>query len=92
MGTQNGEPSVAVSALIGPHKIIILVTSAYHMYRAKQLFEKQGMKVIPYKVDYKIGRNKEMVIMDYFPDAESIKLTENGVREIIGRLFYIIKH
>jgi uncharacterized SAM-binding protein YcdF (DUF218 family) len=86
------DEAVAVKELIGPSKKIILVTSAYHMYRAQRLFEKQGIKVIPYKVDFKIGRNKEMVIMDYLPNAESVKLTENGVREIIGRLFYLIKH
>jgi len=85
------DEAVAVSALIGPHKIIILVTSAYHMYRAKQLFEKQGMKVIPYKVDYKISRNQETTLIDFFPSAENLKLTEMGMREIIGRLFYLIK-
>jgi uncharacterized SAM-binding protein YcdF (DUF218 family) len=86
------DEAVAVKELIGPGKKLILVTSAYHMYRAQRLFEKQGFKVIPYKVDYKIGRNKEKVIMDFLSDAESIKLTETGAREIIGRLFYLIKH
>jgi len=92
-GVENtSDEAVAVKDLIGPGKKIIIVTSAYHMYRAQRLFEKQGFKVIPYKVDYKIGRNKEKVFMDYLPHAESIKLTETGVREIIGRLFYFIKH
>ena len=44
--------AVAVRELISPSKRIILVTSAFHMYRAKRLFEKQGFIVIPYKVDY----------------------------------------
>jgi len=86
------DEAVAVKDLIGPSKKIILVKSAYHMYRAQQLFEKQAFKVIPYKVDYKVGRNKEKVIMDYLPDAVSIKLTETGVRGIIGRLFYFMKN
>jgi uncharacterized SAM-binding protein YcdF (DUF218 family) len=85
------DEAVAVKELIGTSKQIILVTSAYHMYRAQRLFEKQGIKVIPFKVDYKVGRNKEIVIMDFLPDSESIKLTETGIREIIGRLFYLIK-
>ena len=92
-GVENtADEAVAVKDLIGPGKKIIIVTSAYHMYRAQRLFEKQGFKVIPYKVDFKVGRNKEKVIMDFLPDAECIKLTETGVREIIGRLFYLIKH
>jgi len=86
------DEAVAVKELIGTSKRIILVTSAYHMYRAQRLFEKQGFKVIPYKVDFKVGRNKKKVIIDYLPDAESIKLTETGLREIIGRLFYLIKY
>ena len=46
------DEAVPVKELISPSKWIILVTSAYHMYRAKRLFEKQGYNVIPYKVDY----------------------------------------
>jgi uncharacterized SAM-binding protein YcdF (DUF218 family) len=36
------DEAVAVKALISPSKRIILVTSTFHMYRAKRLFEKQG--------------------------------------------------
>ncbi len=85
------DEAVAVKELISPSRKIILVTSAYHMYRAKRLFEKQGFEVILFKVDYRSVRNEEIVIMDFFPDADSIKLTETGIREIIGRLFYLIK-
>ena len=46
------DEAVAVKELISPSRRIILVTSAYHMYRAKRLFEKQGFIVIPCKVDY----------------------------------------
>ena len=81
------EEAVAVSALISPSKRIILVTSAFHMYRAKRLFEKQGYIVIPYKVDFKSGRNKEIAILDFFPSADNLKTTETGIREIIGRLY-----
>ncbi len=84
------DEAVAVKKLIISSKRIILVTSAYHMYRAKILFEKQEIEVIPFKVDYKTWRNKEMVIMDFLPSAESIKLTEIGIREILGRLIYVI--
>ena len=86
------DEAVAVSALISPSKRIILVTSAYHMYRAKRLFEKQGFIVIPYKVDYKSERNKEVIILDFFPSAENLKITEIGFREVVGRLFYLVKN
>ena len=84
--------AVAVKELIGSNKKIILVTSAYHMYRAKKLFEKQGFIVNPYRVDYKTSRNNELVVMDFLPNAGSLEQTETGTREIIGRIFYLVKN
>ena len=81
----------AVRELIGSEKKIILVTSAFHMYRAKKLFEKQGFNVVPYNVDFKTSRFKELKIMDFLPSAENLKDTEIGIRELIGRIFYFIK-
>jgi uncharacterized SAM-binding protein YcdF (DUF218 family) len=86
------DETLAVKELIGPSKRIILVTSAFHMYRAKKLFEKQGFIVIAYKVDYKTTRYNQVTLMDFLPSAGSVELTETGVREILGRLFYILKY
>jgi uncharacterized SAM-binding protein YcdF (DUF218 family) len=85
------DEAVAVNELIGPSKRIILVTSAYHMYRANRLFEKQGFQVMPYKVDFKVARSLKTTIIDFLPDAESLKQTETGMRELLGRLFYLLK-
>ncbi len=60
------------------------------MYRAKKLFEKQGFEVVPYKVDYKSERNKEITILEFLPNANYLKNTKTGLREIIGRLYYFI--
>jgi len=86
------DEAVALKELINHSKKIILVTSAYHMYRAKRLFEKQGFNVIPYKVDYKINRNNELVVMNFLPNAGSLEQAETGFREILGRIFYLIKN
>ena len=85
------DEAVAVKELISPSKRIILVTSAFHMYRAKMLFEKQGFEVIPYMVDYKVTRNSTLTTMDLLPSAVNLELTETGIREVIGRLFYLVK-
>ena len=85
------DEAVAVKELISPSKKIILVTSAYHMYRAKRLFEKQGFEVIAYKVDYKVAGNSKVTLMDLLPSAINLELTETGIRELIGRLFYLVK-
>ncbi len=85
------DDAVAVSALINPSKTIILVTSAYHMYRAIRLFEKQGFEVIPLKVDFKTVGETAITVMDFLPSAGNLELTETGIREIIGRIFYLVK-
>ena len=85
------DESVAVKELISPSKRIILVTSAYHMYRARRLFEKQGLIVIPYRVDFKSLTTDSLTFMDYLPNAESLAKTEIGLRELMGRLYYWLK-
>jgi uncharacterized SAM-binding protein YcdF (DUF218 family) len=85
------DEAVAVKDLISPSKRIILVTSAFHMYRAQRIFEKQGFSVIPYKVDYKSERNKEITLLDFLPNANYLKNSETGFREIIGRILYTTK-
>ena len=86
------DEAVAAKELINPSKRIVLVTSAYHMYRAKRLFEKQGFEVVAYKVDYKVSGNNKITFMDFLPSAVYLELTETGIREIIGRIFYLVKN
>ena len=80
----------AVKELIKSNKSIILVTSAFHMLRAKKLFENEGINVIPYKVDFSGHNNKLITIIDFLPTAENLAKTEKGLRELLGRSFYYI--
>ena len=85
--TTTEDESKEVRKLLPTLNNIILVTSAYHMPRAKQLFEKQGFIVITYPVDSKVSLEGKTII-DYLPEADSFKRSETGIRELIGRLFY----
>jgi uncharacterized SAM-binding protein YcdF (DUF218 family) len=85
------EEAVAEKELINPSKRIILVTSAYHLYRAKNLFEKQGFIVTAKKVNHKATRNDTTTLMDFLPNAATLELTETRIREVIGGLFYLVK-
>lgn len=82
------EESIAVKNLIGIKKSIILVTSAFHMKRAKSIFEKKGFKVIPYKVDYKTPPNLSLNFIDFLPSSSGLRRTEIALRELLGRLYY----
>ena len=70
---------------------IILVTSAFHMPRAKKVFEAANIKVIPFAVDFRNSANK-VNFMDFIPSANSFRDTNHFVREMIGRLYYNFKY
>ena len=70
---------------------IILVTSAFHMPRAKKVFESYNIKVIPFAVDF-INTHSKLTIIDFIPSASSFLATSVFVREMIGRLYYSLKY
>ena len=82
------DESYAVKDLIGNKKTIILVTSAFHMSRAKSLFEKQGHIVIPYKVDFKNPPKFSWHFIDFIASSQGLRKTEIALREILGRFYY----
>lgn len=70
---------------------IILVTSAYHMKRAKRVFEREGISVQPYPVDFKSNKSYKLLLknpLNWIPSAKSFSATSIAIREIIGRIFY----
>lgn len=69
---------------------VILITSAYHMYRAVYAFEKAGLKVIPYPTDYKTDRKYNL--FSFFPKMSALNDTYRALREYIGILFYKLNY
>lgn len=67
---------------------ILLVTSAFHMRRAQSLFEREGMQVIPFPVDFKVDEGQVLSFTDLLPSAQALKYTELALREVYGRMFY----
>jgi len=65
---------------------ITLVTSAFHMFRAKRVFEKVGFKVQPYPTDFKFeGRYN---LYSIFPKHSVFYDSAIAIREYMGILFY----
>lgn len=89
---QNTEQeSLAIKKLlIQENPSILLVTSAFHMPRAKQLFEKAGFTVQTYPVDYRV-QSSQLTPMDFLPGSRALDLTSLAVRELLGRMYYQIK-
>lgn len=71
---------------VQPH--ILLVTSAFHMPRAQRLFERAGLKVSPFPVDFKVSAGGVLGVMDFLPSAGAMVRTEMAWREAYGRLYY----
>lgn len=69
---------------------VLLVTSAFHMARARDLFERAGMKVMPFPVDFQVSLSGALTIMDFLPSANALRQTELAWRELYGQMFYSI--
>ncbi len=65
-------------------KKVILVTSAYHMQRAKKFFNKAEIEVLPYPTDFKIRKNYN--VYDFLPKFSTFYLTVKALREYLAIL------
>jgi len=70
---------------------VTLVTSAFHMKRAQQLFEAEGLIVTPYPADYRAD-TRRLNILDFMPSANSLANSELAIRELLGRFYYRLVH
>lgn len=88
------EEAQAVAALLAAElpaetaPSVTLVTSAYHMARARWLFERAGMTVTPFPVDFQGDVQVTFSLLDLLPNAGSLRQTELALREWYGLLFY----
>ena len=70
---------------------VILVTSAFHMPRAKRLFSAAGVEVIPYPVDF-LSENRRITVMDFLPSAKALRWSSFAIQEMIGRGWYALRY
>ena len=73
---------------------IILVTSAFHMRRAKFLFERQGFEVEPFPVDFQdTARSSSSTdrILKTLPRAQFLLRSETALRELLGMAYYSLR-
>lgn len=74
-------------------KRVRLVTSAWHMPRARMLFERAGLEVIPAPTDYEMHYCAELPLQckDFFPSADALWRNSVAVKEWVARFFYWLK-
>lgn len=72
-------------------KEIVLVTSSWHLYRARKCFEKQGFDVICIGCDSMAGVEKPGLNEYFLPSAGTLSAWEMLIREWIGVAMYQAK-
>ena len=87
-GQQHTTPVGSKQWAVGGKPRIILVTSAFHMPRAKMLFERQGFEVEPFPVDFQNSDRPRRTILSFVPSAQALVKTETAMREGVGLLYY----
>lgn len=70
-----------------PGETWLLVTSAFHMPRAKALFDRAGFATVPWPVDYRTS-GKEGIGLFRDNPADSLQATTMAIREWIGLIAY----
>lgn len=67
---------------------IVLVTQAFHMPRARRLFEDAGLEVIPAPTDFKHGREKALTPLDWLPQARALYNSYYALHEWLGLAWF----
>jgi uncharacterized SAM-binding protein YcdF (DUF218 family) len=86
------EEARAIAAQLPAGSRVVLVTSAFHLPRAQRLFERQGLQVLPYPVDFQASGawagHPASDPLNWIPSADGLKRSSNALREALGRTLY----
>ncbi len=85
------ENAIEVSKILEEKNVkdrpLLLITSAFHMRRAARCFEKQGIKAIPYPVDY-LAADLDWSPFWLLPNIEALENWRKLIKEWAGFLAY----
>lgn len=84
----NAGMSAAILQAAGIRRIV-LVTQAFHMPRARMLFEEAGCEVVPAPTDFKAGSGADepASIFDWLPQASALQISYYALHEWLGILW-----
>lgn len=74
-----------------PHGRVVLVTSAFHMSRARQVFQQAGLAVEPFPVSFGSSDTGGVSVFWFLPSVNALGKTQTALRELYGRAFYGIR-
>lgn len=69
---------------------IILVTQAFHMPRARRMFESAGLEVLPAPTDFKSHSENTLTLLDWLPQAKALHNSYYALHEWLGITWFEI--
>jgi len=87
---QNAINSAKILRKLYPNGKFLLITSAFHMPRAKRCFKKIGLNIVPFSVDQYVGKRKFVFDHLFIPNVEALKKWEIIIHEWVGLISYKI--
>lgn len=73
-------------------KHVLLVTHAWHMIRAKQIFEQYGFTVTPAPTRFEGFRAGSLTVLDFLPNAHALEQSYFALHEILGIVWYSVAY
>jgi uncharacterized SAM-binding protein YcdF (DUF218 family) len=73
-------------------KHVLLVTHAWHMIRAKQIFEQYGFIVTPAPTRFEGFRAGSIDILDFLPSAHALEKSYFALHELMGVVWYTLAY
>ena len=78
---------------------VLLVTSAIHMPRSLQIFQRLGIEAIPAPTDFLVTQQEidesnsspQATVLSLLPDADRLEMTTRALKEYIGWLVYRLR-
>lgn len=80
-----------IASLMPAKSTIALVSSAYHLLRAKIIFEHFGFEVLPIPTDFKRDYPANLTWRDWLPSLEGLKRNYIVLHEIVGIASLILR-
>lgn len=70
---------------------VLLVTSAYHMHRATQEFQRAGLVVTPFPVDFQTLPSLPLGLRTWIPSGAGLSGSEAALHELLGWLWCALR-
>lgn len=88
---ENAALSARILKQAGIHRVV-LVTQAFHMPRARLLFEAAGLEVVPAPTDFMSRPDSPYALFDFLPQPRAVQTSYYALHEWLGLAWAMIRN